>query len=176
VHSLKIEGRTKSFYYAARTAQIYRRAIDDALAGKPFNPELLTELDGMASRGYTEGFLRRHIPIHELQNYQKSASSSELQQFVGEIDGIDEGSGHAWVEVKNQFQLGDQLTLMSPQGNQQLILQQLWDKHGAPIHRAPGAGHRVLIELPHGMTSDFVLLIRDLPQAEPASQLKQGCA
>ena len=34
VHSLKIEGRTKSHYYVARTAQVYRRAIDDALAGK----------------------------------------------------------------------------------------------------------------------------------------------
>jgi len=170
VHSLKIEGRTKSFYYAARTAQIYRRAIDDAVAGKPFNPELLTELDGMASRGYTEGFLRRHIPISELQNYQKSASTSELQQFVGEIDGIDATTGRAWVEVKNQFQLGDHLTLMSPQGNHSLQLQQLWDKHGQPIHRAPGAGHRVQIALPEGMDSKFVLIIRDLPQTAPELQ------
>jgi len=168
VHSLKIEGRTKSFYYAARTAQIYRRAIDDAVAGKPFNPELLTELDGLASRGYTEGFLRRHIPISELQNYQKSASSSELQQFVGEIEGIDVDTGRAWVEVKNQFQLGDRLTLMSPQGNYSLQLQQLWDKQGTPISRAPGAGHRVQIELPVGMKGEFVLIIRDLPQAQPA--------
>ncbi len=34
VHSLKIEGRTKSFYYCARTARVYRKAIDDAAAGK----------------------------------------------------------------------------------------------------------------------------------------------
>ncbi len=60
VHSLKIEGRTKSFYYCARTAQVYRRAIDDAVAGKPFDPELLVTLEGLAHRGYTEGFLRRH--------------------------------------------------------------------------------------------------------------------
>ena len=33
VHSLKIEGRTKSHYYVARTAQVYRRAIDAAVAG-----------------------------------------------------------------------------------------------------------------------------------------------
>ncbi len=38
IHSLKIEGRTKSYFYCARTAQIYRKAIDDALAGKPFDP------------------------------------------------------------------------------------------------------------------------------------------
>jgi putative protease len=40
VDSLKIEGRTKSPYYVARTAQVYRRAIDDAVAGRPFRPRL----------------------------------------------------------------------------------------------------------------------------------------
>lgn len=54
VHSLKIEGRTKSFYYCARTAQVYRKAIDDAAAGKPFDPTLLETLEGLAHRGYTE--------------------------------------------------------------------------------------------------------------------------
>ncbi len=182
VHSLKIEGRTKSFYYAARTAQIYRRAIDDALAGQPFNPALLTELDGLASRGYTEGFLRRHIPIAELQNYQKSASSSELQQFVGEVDGVvDVTAGvdpnqptRVWIEVKNQFAVGDSLLLMSPAGNQPIQLTALWDKQGLPITRAPGAGHRVQLELPAGMDSAFVLLIRDLPETMAATS--QGCA
>ena len=40
VHSLKIEGRTKSFYYCARTAQVYRKAIDDAAAGTALAPVL----------------------------------------------------------------------------------------------------------------------------------------
>ncbi|MCW8884253.1 MAG: tRNA 5-hydroxyuridine modification protein YegQ, partial [Motiliproteus sp.] len=31
VHSLKIEGRTKSHYYVARATQVYRQAIDDAV-------------------------------------------------------------------------------------------------------------------------------------------------
>ena len=35
VDSLKIEGRTKSAYYAARTCQAYRQAIDDAISAKP---------------------------------------------------------------------------------------------------------------------------------------------
>lgn len=173
VHSLKIEGRTKSFYYAARTAQIYRRAIEDAVAGQPFNPQLLTELDGLASRGYTEGFLRRHIPIHELQNYEKSASGSDQQQFVGEVTGLDAETGRAWVEVKNQFNVGDTLVLMAPGGNRQICLQQLWNAKGELTLRAPGAGHRVQIELPAGMAPDYVLVIRELPQADFSSQ---GCA
>lgn len=200
VHSLKIEGRTKSFYYAARTAQIYRQAIDDAVAGKPFNPELLSELDGLASRGYTEGFLRRHIPISELQNYEKSASGSDKQQFVGEFGAIDESTGRIWLEVKNQFNVGDTLIIMAPAGNHRYQLEALWDKHGSAISRAPGAGHRVQLELPEAMKqmldshlpkahpklapqehqnqhqdSHFMLLIRELPQAE-SNQLMSGCA
>lgn len=184
VHSLKIEGRTKSFYYAARTAQIYRQAIDDAVAGKPFNPELLSELDGLASRGYTEGFLRRHIPISELQNYEKSASGSDKQQFVGEFGAIDESTGRIWLEVKNQFNVGDTLIIMAPAGNHRYQLEALWDKHGNAISRAPGAGHRVQLELPEAMQlpplpqdadSHFMLLIRELPQAE-SNQLMSGCA
>lgn len=56
VHSLKIEGRTKSFYYCARTAQVYRKAIDDAAAGRPFDESLMDTLESLAHRGYTEGF------------------------------------------------------------------------------------------------------------------------
>lgn len=59
VHSLKIEGRTKSHFYCARTAQAYRRAIDDALAGRAFDMNLMGDLESLANRGYTEGFLRR---------------------------------------------------------------------------------------------------------------------
>ena len=48
VHSLKIEGRTKSFYYCARTAQVYRKAIDDAAAGKPFDESLMDTLESLS--------------------------------------------------------------------------------------------------------------------------------
>src|SRR5512145_2958977 len=44
VDSLKIEGRTKSPYYVARTCQSYRRAIDDAVAGRPFDAQLIGQL------------------------------------------------------------------------------------------------------------------------------------
>ncbi len=121
------------------------------MAGKPFNPELLSELDGLASRGYTEGFLRRHIPISELQNYEKSASGSDKQQFVGEFGAIDESTGRIWLEVKNQFNVGDTLIIMAPAGNHRYQLDALWDKHGNAISRAPGAGHRVQLELPEAM-------------------------
>jgi len=78
VDSLKIEGRTKSYYYAARTAQVYRRAIDDAVAGKEFDMGLMDQLEGMANRGFTEGFYRRHLP-QEYQNYETGNSVASKQ-------------------------------------------------------------------------------------------------
>ena len=51
IHSLKIEGRTKSHYYVARTAQVYRTAIDNAVAGKAFDMSLMDQLEHLANRG-----------------------------------------------------------------------------------------------------------------------------
>ena len=53
VDSLKIEERTKSTYYATRTAQVYRRAIDDAVAGRPSTRACLVNL-----KAYPLGFGR----------------------------------------------------------------------------------------------------------------------
>ena len=127
VHSLKIEGRTKSHYYCARTAQVYRKAIDDAVAGKPFDASLMTTLESLAHRGYTEGFLRRHAH-QEYQNYEYGHSVSEQQQFVGEVLGRCEETGRAIIEVKNKFCNGHQLELMTPSGNITFVLESMLNK------------------------------------------------
>lgn len=160
VHSLKIEGRTKSFYYCARTAQVYRKAIDDAAAGKPFDLSLSTTLESLAHRGYTEGFLRRHN--HEdYQNYEYGYSVSERQQFVGEFTGILR-NGLAEVAVKNKFLLGDNVELMTPNGNIQFTISDLKDKKGNKIDIAPGDGHIVYLSVPVNTNLEYALLMRNL--------------
>ncbi|MEQ9892657.1 tRNA 5-hydroxyuridine modification protein YegQ [Pectobacterium aroidearum] len=161
VHSLKIEGRTKSFYYCARTAQVYRRAIDDAVAGKPFDPTLLETLEGLAHRGYTEGFLRRHV--HEdYQNYDYGYSVSDRQQFVGEFTGV-RRDGLAEVEVKNKFSCGDSVEMMTPNGNIQFTIESMQNTKGQPTDVAPGNGHIVYLPVPDDVSLDYALLLRNLP-------------
>lgn len=177
VHSLKIEGRTKSFYYCARTAQVYRRAIDDAAAGKPFDPELLTTLEGLAHRGYTEGFLRRHT--HDsYQNYAQGYSISERQQFVGEFTGERRGDW-AEVAVKNKFLLGDSVEIMTPNGNLNGTLEAMQDARGAAIEVAPGDGHRIWIAVPADVDLAFALLLRNFTDGsstrDPHSKLLTSC-
>ncbi|NWK51382.1 tRNA 5-hydroxyuridine modification protein YegQ [Acinetobacter sp. SwsAc5] len=162
IHSLKIEGRTKSYFYCARTAQIYRKAIDDALAGKPFDPALMTQLEGLANRGYTEGFLRRHVHS-EYQNYETGSSSFDHQQFCGEV--LERNGDYIKIDVKNRFVVGDSLELMTPQGNIYFTLTEIKDKKGNLIEDAKGSGHIVEIPVPADVDMRYALLIRNLPNS-----------
>ena len=159
VDSLKIEGRTKSAYYVARTAQVYRRAIDDAVAGHPLNPVLLGELEGLANRGYTDGFYQRHHE-HEMQNYLRGHSESGRSLYVGDVIGWDAVRGLAEVDVKNRFSVGDRIEVIHPSGNFEMALECMEKADATPITVAPGNGHRVWIplgeELQGAMLARFV--------------------
>jgi putative protease len=160
VDSLKIEGRTKSHYYAARTAQVYRQAIDDAVAGRSLEPRLLGVLEGLANRGYTDGFYQRHHS-DEHQNYLTGHSASHEQLFVGEIVNVDRESGLAEVLAKNKFGIGDRLEIIHPGGNRDITLTALHDAEGQSVTEAPGGGHRVLMPW-SGEAGEFGLLARYL--------------
>lgn len=144
VDSLKIEGRTKSLYYVARTAQTYRRAIDDAVAGRPFNPHLITELEGLANRGYTGGLLERR-PANDYQNYETGHSVLQRSHFVGAVRGY--ADGMAEVETMNRFAVGDTIEVIHPQGNRQVKLEKMFDLEGKPVEVAQGNPIRVRIPL-----------------------------
>lgn len=155
VDSFKIEGRTKSPYYAARTCQAYRQAIDDACAGRPLAPELLEQLDSLANRGYTDGFFQRHAH-HEHQNYQKGHSDSERSRYVGDAVYFDAQRGLMEVRVRNHFETGDRLEIIHPKGNRAWLLPRMENADGQAIQVAPGNGHRVWIELPQALEGAFI--------------------
>ncbi|WP_424948997.1 tRNA 5-hydroxyuridine modification protein YegQ [Comamonas aquatica] len=142
VDSLKIEGRTKSLYYVARTAQTYRRAIDDAVAGRPFNPHLITELEGLANRGYTGGLLERR-PANDYQNYETGTSVLQRSHFVGQVRGYE--NGLAEIETMNRFAVGDMIEIIHPTGNRTMKLEQMFNLDGEPVQVAPGNPVRVRI-------------------------------
>jgi len=147
IDCLKIEGRTKSHYYTARATSIYRQAIDDALAKRPFQVELMGELESLASRGYTDGFFQRHA-THELQNYRESSSRSSRQQFVADVADYDRAGGRLLLDVKNKIRVGDRLQLITPAGSESFRLESMQDLHGVAMDEAPGGGYRVWIRSP----------------------------
>lgn len=145
VDSLKIEGRTKSLYYVARTAQVYRRAIDDAMAGRPFDPDLLLQLEGLANRGYTGGLLERR-PAQDYQNYLSGHSQLQRSHYVGEVLGV-RADGWAEVETKNRFAVGDQIEVIHPSGNRIVQLEAMHNPDGVPVQVAQGNPVRVFVPL-----------------------------
>ena len=128
---------------------------------------MMDELEGLANRGYTEGFYRRHPPA-EFQNYEKGVSHSDRQQFVGDV--LDINDGWLTIDVKNHFETGDQMELVTPAGNQSFQLSDMIGRDGNRTSVAPGSGHLVKIPVPDEMDStkigEFALLVRYL-QAEP---------
>ena len=142
VDSLKIEGRTKSPYYVARTVQSYAQAIDDAVAGRELDPALLGQLEGLANRGYTSGFFQRHTP-ESTQNYLRGYSESGRSLYVGDVLSFDAVRALAEVNVRNRFAVGDWLEIIHPNGNHNVQLGRMENAQGQPITVAPGSGHTV---------------------------------
>ena len=161
VDSFKIEGRTKSHFYVSRAAQVYRRAIEDAVSGKEFDLSLMGDLDSLANRGYTEGFYRRHVPS-EFQNYETGSSIAKQQQFVGEVLEEDKTSGYMLIDVKNKIEMGNELELMTPKGNIRFIVKEMKNIKGEAISIAPGSGHKVRIKIPPSADVSMGLLMKTL--------------
>jgi putative protease len=159
VDCFKIEGRTKSHYYTARTTQVYRQAIDDAVAGREFDESLLGALENLANRGYTDGFFQRHH-THEYQNYMENASKENRQQFVAEMISVDRENGTIDVEVKNRFKVGDRLQLVMPDGNnKEITLSSMTNLKGDVMDVAPGSGHQMRLPIT-GIEGDKLLISR----------------
>ena len=87
VDSLKIEGRTKSPYYAAVTAKAYRTAIDDYFEQKFDAEKYQRELHTTKNRGFTDAYLiHRPFEKTDSQNheYALSKGSYEVSGLVTE--------------------------------------------------------------------------------------------
>lgn len=163
VQSLKIEGRTKSHYYVARATQVYRQAIDDAVAGRPFNPALLHQLENLANRGYTEGFYRRHT--HDAyQNQEQGWAESRQQQFVAEAIGTD--GNRLLLKAKNKFRRGDRMELMTPSGNHAFIAEDIrLMKDQSSLDEVPGSDYEISLPCNQALSQEigeFGLLMREL--------------
>jgi U32 family peptidase len=146
IDSLKIEGRTKSRYYVARTCQNYRKAVDDAVAGRSFDWNLVSDLENLANRGYTDGFYQRHHTA-EHQNYKQGYSISNRSLYVGDVVAYDAEKGLADIEARNKFAVGDRLQVIHPKGNQELVVEEMFNKKGEHIQEASGSGYFVRLPI-----------------------------
>jgi len=135
--SFKIEGRTKSVYYLAVTTKTYRQAIDDMLAGKPFNPQLVKDLNKIHNRGYTPGFLVGKTDS-SLQRYEEGTTNIFSQEFGGMI--LESKPGSLFVNPKNKLSVGDKLEIMTPEKSFDFEIKAIQSEKGERLESLHG-GH-----------------------------------
>ncbi len=133
--SLKIEGRMKSAYYVACVTSAYRQALDDAQAGRPFDPSLLEEIGKAGSRAYTTGFFYGN-PREQGQDILRG-KVERTYDFVGVVKAKADEHGWTLFEQRGKFGVGDTLEVLSPHGVSTVKIDGLRTTVGEPRHSAP---------------------------------------
>ncbi len=143
VTSLKIEGRTKSAYYAAAVTNAYRHAMDAALAGRPLAPVWRDEVLSVSHRPYSTGFY-----FGQPGQYTADACYFSRYDIVAVVERCD-GDGSAVLTQRNRFFPGDALELLTP-GAEPLAFTcgEMFDGDGGPVAAASHAKMALRMKLP----------------------------
>ncbi len=110
VDSLKIEGRTKSDYYAAIATKAYRMAIDDYYAGRFEPKKYQAELATTKHRGFTDGYLVSRP--YEKSDTQKLDSSISQGTHQVKAEVLEDGLHFL---TKDKICEGEILEIVTPQ-------------------------------------------------------------
>ncbi len=157
--SLKIEGRVKSAYYAALTANTYRISLD-AYGKDPdhyvFDEKWLRELCSVSHREYSTGFFYSS-PSQAANTVSRGGYLREKAYFAAALE--DSGAdGWTLFFQKNKVSSGDQAELLTPgKTGVPLTVGEMTDEHGAPIPSAPHPGMRFRLKMPFPVREGDIL-------------------
>ena len=113
VDSVKIEGRTKTAYYAATTAKAYRMALDDYYIGEENIENYQYELQSLQNRGYTDAYLiSRPFEKHDTQSLDFTMQLG-THQVCGQVN--EEGT---YFLCKYKTLPNDELEIVAPLGTE----------------------------------------------------------
>ena len=112
VDSVKVEGRTKTAYYAATTAKAYRMAINDYYDEKFDDSKYQYELQSLQNRGYTDAYLvSRPFERHDTQSLDFT-----MQMGTHQVSGVVNAEGTHFM-CKYKTLPGDELEVVFPLGS-----------------------------------------------------------
>ncbi len=111
IDSLKIEGRTKSPYYAGVVTKAYRHAIDDYYLNDFNEARYQRELNTTQNRGFTDAYLLSR-PFE-----RNDAESNEFSMQYGthQVAGLVSEDGLSW-KCKDKTCIGDAVEIVLPVG------------------------------------------------------------
>jgi len=112
VDSVKVEGRTKTAYYAATTAKAYRMAINDYYDGEFNEQKYQYELQSLQNRGYTDAYLvSRPFERHDTQSLDFT-----MQLGTHQVSGVVNAEGTHFL-CKYKTLPNDEMEVVFPLGS-----------------------------------------------------------
>ena len=136
IASFKIEGRAKSAYYTAVTANAYRRAVDGYVASgfsDTYKPEdwIVEELNKISHRPYGTGFY-----YGSPSQYLKMGGYIRSYEVAAVVEDCTDG----WLKLgqRNRFFVGDTLDVLEPSGKPfDFTVEYMENEERMPISSAP---------------------------------------
>ena len=142
VDSLKIEGRMKSPYYVATVTNAYRRKIDEIYGKTEPKTNYIEEVEKTSHRLFTTGF------FYPGENKENLLTSTPVQshEFIAVVL-EDTSAGCALVEMRNQFKVGEELEVLSPNDtfNKKFVVTKIWDEEKLEVDCAKRVQQKLLI-------------------------------
>ena len=111
IDSLKIEGRTKSPYYAGVVTKAYRHAIDDYYANEFDEKRYQKELATTQNRGFTDAYLLSR----PFERNDAQSNDFSIQYGTHQVAGLVSEDGVTW-KCKDKTCLGDAVEIVLPVG------------------------------------------------------------
>jgi putative protease len=145
--SFKVEGRNKSEYYLATVAKCYRKAVDDMLAGRPFDDSLLAEVNKTANRGFIPGYLFGQPDNGDV--HYPSNSPLQTHKYVGMVTDK-KNNGLYEVLVKNKLEVGEEVEIMTPSELKNVKVEELFDLEGGKVESVHGGAGRKIFKFNNG--------------------------
>ena len=150
IDSFKIEGRVKSAYYTAVTANAYRTELEKYLrdpGGYVFDGESLRELESVSHREYCTGYYFDH-PMLNAQLTENGGYIKE-KAFLSTVESYDPDSHRAVMIQRNKAVSGEEAEIISPGGGARVFrFTDMRNEEGELIESAPHPQMRYSVLMP----------------------------
>jgi putative protease len=165
VDSVKVEGRTKTAYYAATTAKAYRMALNDYYDGQFNHEKYQYELQSLQNRGYTDAYLiSRPFERNDTQSLDFS-----MQLGTHQVSGVVNPEGTHFL-CKFKTMPGDEMEVVFPLGSDVALVDNeigtTYEKDGRfylKLKRLKAQNNKIYEEIHSGNTNAI-----ELPTSFPA--------
>ena len=159
IDSLKIEGRMKSAYYTAVTANAYRMALDSYARdgeGYVYDPAWLAELESVSHREYATGFY--FTPPGLDPNITRSPGYIREKAYLATALSDSAPDGTALFVQRNKAIRGERAEMISPgKCGRAFTMEEMYAENGEPIESAPHPSMIFRLKVPFAVKKGDIL-------------------